>query len=271
MQQNKLKELRAFVISLSHKALKLTASNWVHFETVSPLSDRIQANTDRFNKFGLTDDAELNVAEIQGSVNAIVKYNNVFQEQFEEQTKTPTDSANDIINSINRLNQLQNVVGSLLTIARYHKYMKAMHEQYNRLDKVDDMRFDILDAAAEIPIVQLKAREADAAIQRLRNQNGLLNDHIKELQAELATRPTLAIVKQEIGKYASGGRISSSTTVSGLQGVTKLEKAVPKFFWAFHTQFKHYAQVCNWSPEMEALLSLYHCLRIFPMKCSGVL
>ena len=78
-------------------------------------------------------------------------------------------------------------------------------------------------------------------------------------------------VKQEIGKYALGDRISSSTSVSALQGTPRLEKAAPKFFWVFCTQFKHYAQVCNWSPEMEALLSLYHCLRIFPMKCSGVL
>ena len=125
VQPNKFKELRAFVNSLSHKVLKLTASNWIHFETVTPLSDRIQANTDRFNNFGLTDNAELNVAEIQGSVNAIVQYNNVFQEQFEEQTKTLKDSVNDNINSINHLNQLQNVVGSLLKIAPYHKYIKA--------------------------------------------------------------------------------------------------------------------------------------------------
>ena len=88
---------------------------------------------------------------------------------------------------------------------------------------------------------------------QLRNQNGLLNDHIKELQAEIATMPTLAIVKQEIGKYALGDRISSSTSVSALQGTPRLEKAAPKFFWVFCTQFKHYAQVCNWSPEIEAL------------------
>ena len=86
-----------------------------------------------------------------------------------------------------------------------------------------------------------------------RNQNGFLNVHIKKLQDELATRPTLAIVKQEIGKYASEGRISSLTTLSGLQGSPRLEKAEAKFFRAFRTQLRHNAQVCNWTPEMEAL------------------
>ena len=42
--------------------------------------------------------------------------------------------------------------------------MKVIHEQTNRLEKIDDRWFDILDAAAEMPTVQLRAREAEAAI-----------------------------------------------------------------------------------------------------------
>ena len=121
---------------------------------------------DRSTTFGLADDAELNVVEIHGSVKALVQYNNVFQEQFQIQYGALRDSANDNINSINHLSQLNNVVASLLKKSPYHKYIKAIHELTNRLDKVDDRRFDILDAAAEMPTVQLKAREAEAAIQQ---------------------------------------------------------------------------------------------------------
>ena len=39
----KLQDLRQFTIALSHKILRLTSANWVHFESIAPLSDRITA------------------------------------------------------------------------------------------------------------------------------------------------------------------------------------------------------------------------------------
>ena len=89
--------------------------------------------------------------------------------------------------------------------------MKVIHEQTNRLEKIDDRWFDILDAAAEMPTVQLRARQAEAAIQQLKNQNELLNDHIKNPQEELAARPTLAIVNPIL----HGGRVFYPPTPPG--------------------------------------------------------
>ena len=71
VQLQKLKDLGTFVISISHKALRLNASNWVHFDTVLLLSDHIQANTEKFTQFGLTDNVELNVLELQGFLEAL--------------------------------------------------------------------------------------------------------------------------------------------------------------------------------------------------------
>ena len=62
------------------------------------------------------------------------------------------------ITAINHLGQLNQVVDSLKKIAPLAKYMKVIHEQTNRLEKIDDRWFDILDAAAEMPTVQLRAR-----------------------------------------------------------------------------------------------------------------
>ena len=86
--------------------------------------------------------------------------------------------------------------------------------------------------ADEMPAFQIKAKEAEADIQQLKNQNLLLHGEVKQLKNELATRPTLAVLKQEINKYSSGGRLVSSTTPTGLQGLPKLDKLEPKLFHA---------------------------------------
>ena len=69
----------------------------------------------------------------------------------------------------------------------------------------------------------------------------------------MATRPTLAVLKQEINKYASGNRLTSSASSTGLQGLPKLDKLEPKNFCAFRTQFKHFSLISNWTPDQEAL------------------
>ena len=85
-------------------------------------------------------------------------------------------------------------------------------------------RSDILDYAAEMPTFHLKANQAEADIQELKNQNSFLHGEVKALKSELATRPTLAVLKQEINKYSSGDRLTSSALPSGgLQGLPKLD------------------------------------------------
>ena len=138
-------------------------------------------------------------------------------------------------------------------MAQYHRYIKGMYEQFTKLDRIEERRLDILDVVDEMPAFHIKANQADADIQQLKNQNLLLHDEVKVLKNELATRPTLAILKQEINKYSSGGKLTSSATSSGLQGLPKLDKLEPKIFRAFRTQFKHFAAVSNWSPDQEAL------------------
>ena len=87
-----------------------------------------------------------------------------------------------------------------------------MYDQATRLDRIDDRRADVLDMANEMPAFRIKANEAEADIQDLKNQNLLLHGEVKELRKELAVRPTLAVLKQEINKYSSGGRLTPSST-----------------------------------------------------------
>ena len=105
-----------------------------------------------------------------------------------------------------------------------------------------------------MPTFHLKANQADIDIQELKNQNSFLHGEVKALKSELAIRPTLAVLKQEINKYSSGDRLTSSASPSGgLQGLPKLDKLEPKNFRAFCTQFKHFALLSNWTHNQEAL------------------
>ena len=62
------------MISQSHKILRFDAANWVRFESENQLSTRIQANRDKFNTHGLTDNSDLNLVELVGSVHSLVKH-----------------------------------------------------------------------------------------------------------------------------------------------------------------------------------------------------
>ena len=246
----KLIDLRKFAGALAHKILKLQSANFVHFETTTPLAEQIQACTEKLNNFGLVDESPYNVNEFKGEIQALQALTGDIQTEFEE-LKGTTHSQIGLLDS---LSSLEGHEDALVYIAGYSKRIKAMWDQAAKLDKIEDVRSEILNLVKEMPAFQIRADQADADIQELKNQNSLLNTEVIKLRSELALRPTLAILRQEINKYSSGDRIISSAAPSGgLQGLPKLDKLEPKNFRAFRTQFKHFALLSNWTPNQEAM------------------
>ena len=246
----KLIDLRKFAGSLAHKILKLQSANFVHFETTTPLAEQIQACTEKLSNFGLVDESTYNVDELNGDIQTLQNLTGDIKAEFEDIKGTMTNQ----IDLLNSLSSLEGYEDAIVYVAGYSKRIKAMWDQAAKLDKIEENRTEILDFVKEMPTFQIKANQADVDIQQLKNQNSLLHSEIKTLKSELALRPTLAILRQEISKYSSGDRITSSAAPSGgLQGLPKLDKLEPKNFRAFRTQFKHFALLSNWTPNQEAM------------------
>ena len=248
VQLRKLQEFREFCVGLGHKVIKLTSANFSHFQQIEPLQDRITEFTDRLAGFGL--DAEsTKIEEIESGIQSLVEDDQALRERYQ--------NLKDLVLShdetLEKIGTLKDFVDSIKKAAYYSKHMKLMYEQAGRLEGIEENRREILSLVADMPANQLKSAQTDSDIQQLKNQNSLLNDEVKRLKNDLATRPTLAIVKQEINKYSTGGRITGSSTPTGLQNLPKLEKIDPKLFRAFRTQFKHYSAIANWTPDQEAL------------------
>ena len=123
---------------------------------------------------------------------------------------------NDNVSALTVLTQLSDCVNSFRQIAPFARFMTTYHEQLGRLETLDDKRHDIIHVTNDMPTVQLEVNEAKAKIEEVEEQNGLLNETLIKLQTEIFTRPTLAVVKQEIGRYPFGSRASSSAVLPGL-------------------------------------------------------
>ena len=68
----KLQDLRQFTIALSHKILRLTSANWVHFESIAPLSDCITACAEKLTSFGLLEGSKYNLDVLHNEVQSLV-------------------------------------------------------------------------------------------------------------------------------------------------------------------------------------------------------
>ena len=79
----KLQDLRQFTTALSHKILRLSSANWVHFESIAPLSDRITACAERLTSFGLVEGSEYTIDEIQGEIQSLVTQGEEIKEQYD--------------------------------------------------------------------------------------------------------------------------------------------------------------------------------------------
>ena len=248
VQLKKLQDFRAFCVGLGHKVLKLSSANFAHFESIEPLQDRVTEFTERLIGFGLGEEST-KLEEIEGDIQSLIAQDQTMKERYQG-VREVVLSHEDILEKVG---PLKDYVDGIKKAAFYSKHMRAMYEQASKLEGIEENRRAILDLVAETPANQLKSAQADTDIQQLKNQNTLLNDEVKKLKTDLATRPTLAIVKQEINKYSTGGRITGSSAPTGLQNLPKLEKIDPKLFRAFRTQFRHYAAIANWTPEQEAL------------------
>jgi len=248
VQLKKLQEFREFCVGLGHKVLKLTSANFAHFQTIEPLQDRVTEFTERLSGFGL-DSESTKIEEIEAGIQSLVEEDQSLAERYHN-VKEVVLSHGEILDKIGTL---KDYVDSVKKVAFYAKHMRGMYEQAGKLEAIEENRREILSLVADIPANQLKSAQVDVDIQQLKNQNSLLNDEVKRLKNDLATRPTLALVKQEINKYSTGGRITGSSAPTGLQNLPKLEKIDPKLFRAFRTQFKHYSAIANWTPDQEAL------------------
>ena len=198
--------------------------------------------------FGLGEEST-KLEEIEGDIQSLIAQDQTMKERYQG-VREVVLSHEDILEKVG---PLKDYVDGIKKAAFYSKHMRAMYEQASKLEGIEENRRAILDLVAETPANQLKSAQADTDIQQLKNQNTLLNDEVKKLKTDLAIRPTLAIVKQEINKYSTGGRITGSSAPTGLQNLPKLEKIDPKLFRAFRTQFKHYSAIANWTPDQEAL------------------
>ena len=172
------------------------------------MSDRITACAEKLTSFGLVEGSEYTIDEIHGEIQSLVTTGEEIKEQYDNVRTTINDHRDALIG----LDPLAKFLKSLEKIAPYARYIKRMYDQVTRLDRIDDRRVDILDMANEMLAFRIKANEAEADIQHLKNQNLLLHSEVKELKKELAVRPTLAVLKQEINKYSSGGRLTPSST-----------------------------------------------------------
>ena len=248
VQLRKLQEFREFCVGLGHKVLKLTSANFTHFESIEPLQDRVTEFSERLAGFGLGEEST-KIEEIESGIQSLQDEDNAMRERYQG-VREIVLSHDEILDKVGTL---KDYVDSIKKAAFYSKHMKAMYDQATKLESIEDNRREILALVAEMPANQLKSAQTDTDIQQLKNQNSLLNDEVKRLKNDLATRPTLAIVKQEINKYSTGGKILGSSTPTGLQNLPKLEKIDPKLFRAFRTQFKHYSAIANWTPDQEAL------------------
>ena len=248
VQLKKLQEFREFCVGLGHKVLKLTSANFAHFQTIEPLQDRVAEFTERLSGFGLASEST-KIEEIEAGIQSLVEEDQSLAERYHN-VKEIVLSHDEILDKIG---PLKDYVDSIKKAAFYSKHMRAMYEQAGRLEGIEENRREILTLVADMPANQLKSAQTDTDIQQLKNQNSLLNDEVKRLKNDLATRPTLALVKQEINKYSTGGKILGSSAPTGLQNLPKLEKIDPKLFRAFRTQFKHYSAIANWTPDQEAL------------------
>ena len=171
------------------------------------MSDRITACAEKLTSFGLVEGSEYTIDEIQGEIQSLVTQGEEIKEQYDNVRTTVNHHRDALI----VLDPLAKFVKSLEKLAPYSRYIKGMYDQATRLDRIDDRRADVLDMADEMPVFRIKANEAEANIQELKNQNLLLHGEVKELKKELAVRPTIAVLT-EIDKYSSGGRLTPSST-----------------------------------------------------------
>ena len=181
----KLVELRRFTVSLGHKILKLQSAWWVQFETITPLTDQIQRCTEKFTNFGLVDGMAHNIDEIRGEIQTLTSVSEDISEQYD----LVKDTVNGHVDVLNALNPLTKYVKAIEKVATYAKHIKLMYDQAVKLDRIEERRLDILDIVDEMPAFHLKANQAEADIQELKNQNFLLHCEVKTLKTKLATTP----------------------------------------------------------------------------------
>ena len=129
--------------------------------------------------------SEYNFDVLHGEIQSLV----AACEEINEQYDTVRTTVNNHHDALIALDPLTKFVKSLEKIAPYSRYIKAMCEQANKLDRIEERRVDILDMVDEMPAFHIKANKAEADIQQLKNQNLLLHDEVKDLKKELAMRP----------------------------------------------------------------------------------